>query len=61
MLHLVGMNLKVLFTLQEVIKKSLLVRQDKLELIPATFEEKYWELDSAPIINKLFFLETLKH
>jgi hypothetical protein len=62
LLEVVRMNLKVLFTQLEVIKKSLLVlRQDKLELYQLRLKKKYWELDSGQLLKtNCFSLETLK-
>jgi hypothetical protein len=32
----------------------------QIRIIPATFEEKYWELDSGQLLKQIVFLETLK-
>jgi hypothetical protein len=42
------MNLKVLFTLQRSNKKEFVgTKAGQIRIIPATFEEKNWELDSG--------------
>jgi hypothetical protein len=57
LLEVVRMNLKVLFTLQlEVIKEFVGTKAGQIRIIPATFEEKYWELDSGQLLKQIVFL-----